>query len=480
MKKVEKPWGYEIIYALSDKYCGKILHINAGEKLSLQYHVVKDETIYISNGLMELTVEVDGKLKEIAMEPGDSYHIGPMTRHRYASLKGCDVLEVSTPELDDVVRLEDSYGRIKPDRFAIIMAGGYGTRFWPLSRRKRPKQFLDIFCGVPMIKDTVRRVLRFISPDNCLIIANREHRDEIKEIITELPEENLIFEPVSRNTAACIGLGALIISKRNRDGVMGIFPSDHLISAIDTFENIVNSGFEVASKGDYLITLGMEAEYPETGYGYIKKNEEPLRTIDEIDFYGVEGFEEKPDRKRAEELIHSGDYLVNAGIFIGKADTILNSIEEYLPELHMRLMEISGRMSAHAGIRGGDILDEVTDEIYPEMESISIDYGVMEKADNLLVVPSNFGWSDVGGWAELLNLEDLKDENDIVAWGETVTIDTKKSIIFSPEKLVATIGLENIIIVETKDALMVCTRERAQDIKKIVEKLEESKLKKYL
>ena len=269
MKQIEKPWGYELIIAHSDKYVGKILHINKGEQLSLQYHTVKDESIYLLTGLMELDIEEGGVLKKITVKPGESYRIAPKVKHRFSGIEECDVLEVSTPELHDVVRLEDKYGRINQNNFGVIMAGGHGTRFWPRSRRKRPKQLLDIISSEPMIRETVKRINKVVSATNIYVIANEEHRAELEKHIPEIPEENIIFEPIPRNTATCIGLSALLILRENPAGVMGVFPADHLITPEDAFSYLLTTGFVLASQHDYLITIGMKPTYPETGCGYI-------------------------------------------------------------------------------------------------------------------------------------------------------------------------------------------------------------------
>jgi len=473
MKKIEKPWGYEIIYAHNEKYVGKILHVFKGEQLSLQYHNLKDESIYLLNGLMELTVDVDGELKKLVFSPGDTYRIEPKVRHRFSALEECDILEVSTPELHDVVRLEDKYGRIKGNHFGVIMAGGHGTRFWPRSRKKKPKQLLDIISSEPMIRETIRRINKVISADNIFVVANEEHRSEIEKHIPEIPSENIIFEPMPRNTAACIGLSAILIQKKNPEAVISVFPADHLITNEDAFVDLLNTGCELVSKNDYLLTLGMKPTYPETGYGYIKGGS-LLHSFNGFDFFVVDNFEEKPERKKAEHFFKTKDYYWNGGVFVWKVNVILNAIKRYLPNLYSSLEEISSKIG-----NGGEFT-KVLEEIYPKIEPISIDYGVLEHADNVVVAHSDIGWSDVGGWAALDNLIEKKGENDNISWSKHINIDSKECIIYSPKKLVATIGLEKIIVVETDDALLVSTKDRCQDVKLIVEKLKESGLDEYL
>lgn len=473
MKRVEKPWGYEIIFAQSEKYIGKILHINKGEQLSLQYHNIKDESIYLLNGIMELDIEEGSELKKLTVKPGESFRIKPKIRHRFTGIEDCDILEVSTPELHDVVRIEDKYGRINRNIFGVIMAGGHGTRFWPRSRRKRPKQLLDIISSEPMIKETIKRLNKVISADNIFVIANYEHRAELEKHIPEIPEDNLIFEPMPKNTATCIGMAAMLIQKINPDGIMGIFPADHLITKEDAFNNLIGRAFELASQEDSLITFGMKPTYPETGYGYIKSGK-IFQSINEFDFFTVDQFTEKPDRESAEYFVKSNEYFWNGGIFVWKASIILNSIEKHLPDLYSKVMEVSKRIDK------GEELGNILKDTYPSIEPISIDFGVLEHANNVLVVPSDVGWSDMGGWAALDSLIEQKGENDNISWSKHISIDTKECIIYSPKKLVATIGLEKLIIVETDDALLVSTKDRAQDVKLIVEKLKASGLEEYL
>jgi mannose-1-phosphate guanylyltransferase len=473
MKRIDKPWGYEILYAQSETYAGKILHIFKGECISLQFHNLKDETIFLSQGSMELQIEEHGKLTSILMSPGQSHRIMPKVRHRFIAIEECEILEVSTPELDDVIRLEDKYGRIKKNYYAVIMAGGHGTRFWPRSRKKTPKQLLDIVSSDPMIRETIKRINKVISADNVYIIANEEHRRELERLIPEIPTENLIFEPMVKNTASCIGLAAILIKERNPNGVMAVFPADHLILDEDGFIKAMEVSYDLAAQKDCLITLGMKATYPETGYGYIKKGRE-FTSFNGHDFFTVDQFEEKPEKKLAEKFLKSNNYYWNGGIFVWKAAVILDSIKKYLPDHYSILMETEERM------RNGEKLEDVLSDTYPRLEPISIDYGVLEHADNMLVLPADIGWSDVGGWAALDALISKKTKDNNVTWSKHISIDTKNCIIYSPKKLAATIGIENIIIVETDDAILVAAKDRSQDVKMIIEKLKESGLEEYL
>jgi mannose-1-phosphate guanylyltransferase len=296
---------------------------------------------------------------------------------------------------------------------------------------------------------------------------------ELEKSIPEIPHENIIFEPVAKNTASCIGLAAQLIYEKNPDAVMSVFPADHLITDDEVFSNLLTVGFELASQKDYLLTLGMKPGYPETGYGYIKSGS-LFQSFNGFDFFLVDRFVEKPDRENAERFVTSGEYYWNGGIFIWKARAILDSIKKLLPNLHKQLGRIPREMKT------GRPVEEILEEIYPKLDSVSIDYGILEHANNVLVVPCDIGWSDVGGWTALDTLVKRKSKEGNITWSKHISIDTKDCIIYSPKKLVATIGLENIIIVETDDALLVSTKERSQEVKQIVEKLKESGLEDYL
>lgn len=353
--------------------------------------------------------------------------------------------------------------------FAVIMAGGQGTRFWPRSRRKRPKQLLDIVGSESMIRQTVDRLDPLIKPEDLYVVTGKEHVEELIGHIPHVPSENIIAEPIGRNTAPCIGLAAMMLKKMNPEGVMAVLPADHVILDKEGFLETLRLAGDVAKSGDYIITLGMKPDRPETGYGYIKQG--PV-VGGQGSVYKVERFVEKPDKETAEGYVKSGEYLWNAGMFVFKVSTILRAIEKYMPDLYIGLLRMEPAL-------GTDSQEKALSEVYGELPSVSIDYGVMEKADNVLVVPSTFGWNDVGSWTAI---DDLlpKDEHGVVAHAEHISIDTKDCIVYSPKKLVATIGVRDLIVVETEDALLICDKSRAQDVKKVVEILEKEGKGKYL
>ena len=373
--------------------------------------------------------------------------------------------------------------------YAVIMAGGQGTRFWPRSRRKRPKQLLDIVGSESMIRQTVDRLLPFVNPEDIYVVTGMEHVEELVGHIPDVPSENIIAEPVGRNTAPCIGLAAMRLKKRDPEGVMAVLPADHVILDKGGFLETLRNACEVAKSGDYIVTLGMTPDRPETGYGYIKKgdlttplipllNKEGSTKCGVVELglsqsvYHVERFVEKPNKETADGYVKSGEFLWNAGMFVFKVSTILKAIERYMPDLYIGLLRLEPAL-------GTEEQERALNDVYGELPYVSIDYGVMEKADNVLVIPSTFGWNDVGSWTAI---DDLlpRDEHGVVAQAEHISIDTKDCIVYSPKKLVATIGVSNLIVVETEDALLICDKSRAQDVKKVVEILEREGREKYL
>ena len=369
--------------------------------------------------------------------------------------------------------------------YAVIMAGGQGTRFWPRSRRKRPKQLLDIVGSESMIRQTVSRLVPLIAPDDVYVVTGKEHVEELVGHIPDVPSKNILAEPIGRNTAPCIGLAAMRIKKVDPEGVMAVLPADHVILDKEKFLETLRFAGEVAKGGEYIVTLGMKPDRPETGYGYIKKGELTTPLIPLLNkegstkcgvvspsVYHVERFVEKPDRETAEGYVKCGEYLWNAGMFVFRVSTILKAIETYMPDLYIGLLRLESAI-------GTENQERVLEEVYGGLPAVSIDYGIMEKADNVLVIPSVFGWNDVGSWTAI---DDLlpRDEHGIVAHAEHISIDTKDCIIYSPKKLVATIGVSNLIIVETEDAILICDKSRAQDVKKVVEILEKEGKEKYL
>lgn len=355
--------------------------------------------------------------------------------------------------------------------FALIMAGGLGTRFWPKSRRKHPKHLLKILGKRTLIQNTVERLKPLVSSENIFVVSTKSQYEELRLQLPVIPGENFIIEPKGKNTAPCIGLSALMIEQLDPNAVMAVMPSDHLISDDELFSKTLRAGAKVAAERDSLITIGIEPTYPATGYGYIQFKEQ-LETTEDIGLLRVKTFAEKPNLETAKRFLESGDFLWNSGIFIWKASTILREIEDHLPHLYDGLLEIKQSL-------GTPQESETIQRVYCQIKSISIDYGVMEHAKDVVVLRGKFGWNDLGSWDEVYNIHD-KDENGNVLIGHHLLKDSKGCFVDAPNKCVAILGADNLIVVETDDALLICHRHRAQDVKDLVEIAKRKQLDQYL
>lgn len=349
--------------------------------------------------------------------------------------------------------------------YAVIMAGGRGTRFWPRSREKKPKHLLDIVSDRTIIQETVDRISPLVKPENILIVTGQKHARELMQQLPEVPAKNILIEPVGRNTAPCIGLAAVHVQKRCQDDVMIVLPSDHGIADHARYRKVIAAAAKAAEKGNALVTVGLKPTSPHTGFGYMEGG----ASVGQIAGHAllrVKAFREKPDRKKAETFVKSGNFFWNSGMFIWKASTIINEIERFLPDLYSGLMTIKASLGKSSEAK-------ILSTIYKGLASISIDYGVMEKAQDVFVIPASFGWSDVGSWDTLWEIS-AKDKNGNAATGGSQAIfeNTENALVYSPKKLVALIGMEDVIVVETKDALLVCKKGQSQDVKKIVDMLE--------
>ena len=343
---------------------------------------------------------------------------------------------------------------------ALIMAGGRGERFWPKSRKNLPKQFLSLTDdGKTMIQLTVERILPLVNMEDIYIATNKDYKELVQRQLPDLPEQNILCEPVGRNTAPCIGLGAVHISRKYEDAVMFVLPSDHLIKFTNMCLTTLREASEVAEKGENLVTIGITPDYPETGYGYIKFD--PRTT--EGRAYRVERFVEKPNLEVAKEYLASGEYLWNSGMFTWKVSTILRNMEKFMPGVYGGLMKIRAAI-------GTDEEETVLEKEFHDMESQSIDYGIMEKADHIFTIPGTFGWDDVGSWLAVERIRKTNESGNVVD-GNIITINTHNCIIQGGKKLIATVGLEDLIVVDTNDATLICAKDSAGDIKKVLENL---------
>ncbi len=354
-------------------------------------------------------------------------------------------------------------GQQEPALYGVIMAGGQGTRFWPRSRRTRPKQLLNIVGKTTMVEQTLARITPLIPPERVVVVAGTPYRKILRECLPQLPPENFLFEPVGRNTAACVGWAALWVQRRAREGIMAVLPADHLIQRETEFLHVLQTTAAVARTSGRLVTIGIQPTHPETGYGYIQRGEERL-AVDDRESFRVARFIEKPPRETAEQFLADGRYLWNSGIFIWRADSILTELQHYLPQLADGLEVLKTTLGSKRQARA--IAD-----VYPGLPSISIDVGVMERAQDVWVVPGHFGWSDVGSWRALAALLPQDAQGNVVL-GEQRGLDTTGCLIYSPKKLVATIGITDLVVIETEDVLLICPKARDQDVRGLVELLE--------
>ncbi len=349
--------------------------------------------------------------------------------------------------------------------YAVIMAGGSGTRFWPESRRNKPKQLLVVEKDKTMIRATVDRVAPVIPLERTMIVTGATHAAGVRTQVPGLGPFMFVEEPKGLNTAPCVGLAAYKLAKMDPNAVMAVLPADHIIEKESEFLSILVNAAEAAEQGHVLITFGIVPHRPETGYGYIKLGPR-AQTVGSSTAYRVDRFVEKPSRSVAEQYLASGEYMWNSGMFIWKADSIIQAFEAHLPSMHRALEEV--RPALNTPDEPAAIAD-----LYSQIDPVSIDYGIMEKASNVLTIPMDVGWNDVGTWGALEGVWGKDDQGNVVK-GKVLFIDGKDCVVSSPSKLTAVIGVEGLIVVDTPDALMVCRADRAQDVRKLQELLEKN------
>lgn len=355
--------------------------------------------------------------------------------------------------------------------YAVILAGGGGTRLWPRSRKAHPKQFLDLTGDGTMLQEAYTRIAPLIPAERVLVITNESYVDLVCEQAPALPRANVIGEPVGRGTAPAIGLAAALLRQRDPNAIMAILTADHLIGRKETFRRAIAAAAQVAATPGRLVTLGITPAYPETGYGYVERGPE-LVTLDGMTVYRVLRFTEKPNHETAARFVESGHFSWNSGMFIWRADSILDEIARQMPELSAQLAVIAaslGRPDEQAAFA----------QVWMQIRSETIDFGVMEGALDTVVLPVDIGWNDVGSWAALADELPANEQGNVVQ-GPHILFDTHDSFIFSEHRLIATIGLRHMIVVDTADALLICPRERAQEVKKITELLIERGMTAYL
>ncbi len=358
---------------------------------------------------------------------------------------------------------------INMKKTALIMAGGKGERFWPKSRMNLPKQFLSLTDdGKTMIQLTVERISSIVDIKDVYVATNQLYKNLVLEQLQGIPEENILCEPVGKNTAPCIGLGAIHAHVHHDDAIMIVLPSDHLIKNQKVFVETLKQACDVAQEGENLVTIGIKPNYPETGYGYIHYDKQSRL----LSANAVKKFVEKPNEELAKQYVESGEYLWNSGMFVWKVSTILHNYEELMPDIYKGLCTIQKSI-------GTNSYTETLNKEFQAFRSESVDYGIMEHAKNIYSIPGDFGWDDVGSWLAVGRIK----ENDIkgnVLNGNIVAVDTKDCIIEGQDKLIATVGLCDIVIVDTKDALLVCDKKSTGNIKNILSQLRDLEKTCYL
>lgn len=355
--------------------------------------------------------------------------------------------------------------------YVAIIAGGSGTRLWPRSRQAKPKQFQSLYSDSTLLQETVKRLEPMVRHEDICVIANCSHEPIVKEQLPWLPDANWIGEPVGRDTAPAVGVIATILHHRDPEAVILVTPADHVIAKEARFRHLLKVAEQIAAEGPNVVTIGIRPTGPETGYGYIQMAE-THRTVDDIDVHDVVTFKEKPDLKTAEEYVSSWHYVWNSGMFIWSAKTILDLFQRHAPDIYKLLMRLDAAL-------GTPDEAHVFAEVYEEFPRISVDYAILEHAENIHVIPASIGWNDLGSWSSLHEIMESDEDGNTVV-GHHVGVDTHNCLIHSKDRLVATVGLDNLIIVDAGDVLLVLPSGRSQDIKALLEALKKQGKENYL
>lgn len=344
--------------------------------------------------------------------------------------------------------------------FEVIMAGGGGTRFWPLSRKERPKQLLNISGKDIMLNETIRRMDGIVEREDVYIVTNESQQQLMRDkIINGVPFRNILTEPAARNTSPCVLYAATVLKKLHGEGIMCVFPADHHVANIPEYQRTLRKAIQAAEVSNKIVTIGITPTYPATGYGYISRTKK--EELEEV--YQVRKFVEKPNLNVATKYLQEGTYLWNSGVFVWKISTILEAFQRHLPTMYEQMQEIADAL-------GTPEEKEVLERVYPQLESISVDYGILEREADVLVLEGDYGWSDVGS-LDALNTFHREDSDGNILLGDVLAINSHNSIVKGHEKLIAMVGMENTIVVETEDALLVCNKADAQNVKKVVDEL---------
>jgi mannose-1-phosphate guanylyltransferase len=350
--------------------------------------------------------------------------------------------------------------------FPVVMAGGSGTRFWPLSRRARPKQFLPLASERPLIVETVNRLAGLATLKETFVVCGKAHAAPVRKLVKGLPAGNIIVEPAARNTAPAIGLATLHVARKDPHGVVAALPSDAFVKDAEGFRRDLEAAAALAMEG-YIVTVGIKPSRPETGYGYIRRGEKLGAG------YRVAAFVEKPDLPTARMYVSSPEYLWNGGIFVFRCDVMQLALARHMPDLWAGLSKL-GKLIGKKGYASA------LEKIFPRLPATSIDYGVAEKAENIAVVPGDFGWSDVGSFAAIPDVRRADDAGNVVTGKNALVIDSEGCVVVSDKRLISVVGMKDTIVVDSGDALLILPKDKAQDVRKVVEALKQGKLEKFL
>jgi mannose-1-phosphate guanylyltransferase len=354
---------------------------------------------------------------------------------------------------------------------AVIMAGGVGTRFWPLSRKQKPKQFLPIISEKTMIEETALRLLPLITPEQIYTIADRSLTQTIQALLPQIPERNLLVEPQGKNTAPSLMMATAAIYIQNPEATVIALPADHLITDGGRFLKKLEAAAQAATQKSGIITFGIPPSYPSTGYGYIQFSPQSPAEVSGENFFCVDKFKEKPSAEQAAEFLDAGHYFWNSGMFLWQAKIFSSQLEQYAPELFPYWKKMVKALETEQ--------EPLLNSVFEEIPSVSIDYALMEKVQPVWMCRGDFGWSDVGAWSSLQDIWP-KDESGNAARGDCIFLDTSGCLVHNPGKITAMVGVEDLVIVDTKDALLVCRKERDQMVKQVVEHLKKKKKIEFL
>ncbi|MFD2531167.1 mannose-1-phosphate guanylyltransferase [Gracilimonas halophila] len=359
--------------------------------------------------------------------------------------------------------------------YAVIMAGGAGTRFWPKSTKKLPKQFLSLFGDKTMIQNTAERIKTLIPQERIMVVTNDNYVDLVKDQLPSVPNDNIVGEVVAKNTAPCVAIAAEMLYKKDPEAVMVVLPADHHIEDPDAFNQYLKSAIEKAESGENLVTIGIQPDRPETGYGYIHGDNTVEEELAGYTVHPVRAFKEKPDKETAEKFLQAGNYFWNSGMFIWAAKTILNEFKKHLPKMYDQVKESSEYLFTKDH-------KKAVDSFYHSCESVSIDYGIMEHSENVFVVPGEFGWNDVGSWTAAYDLGEKDLNGNVVNADHASFSESSKNYVLSKSgKMISIVGVDGIAVVETEEAILVCKLDKAQNVKEIVQELQsKEELKTFL